>query len=200
MNEKFKNIILTLIQEKDSLKKSLGVLAVLTEALKPVGVKPILVGGRALEFYTLGGYATKDMDLVINGREQAKTVLATMGFLRRPGERHWYHEELDLALEIPDGTLAGSPDKLSIVEINGMEAFIIGIEDLIIDRLAAAKFWNSPADAQWAAKLLALHAREIDMNYLQNAAYKEQVEDILKKVIKHSKIYLDVDRFNPGES
>lgn len=78
----------TLKQEKDPLKKALGVLAVLTAALKPLGIKPILVGGRALEFYTLGGYATKDLDLIINGREQAKAVLAEMGFLRRPGERH----------------------------------------------------------------------------------------------------------------
>ena len=70
----------SLKQEKDQLKKALGVLAVLTAALKPLGIKPILVGGRALEFYTLGGYATKDMDLVINGREQARAVLARMGF------------------------------------------------------------------------------------------------------------------------
>ncbi|MEW8959180.1 MAG: UbiD family decarboxylase, partial [Moorella sp. (in: firmicutes)] len=157
----------SLKQEKDQLKKALGVLAVLTAALKPLGIKPILVGGRALEFYTLGGYATKDMDLVINGREQARAVLARMGFLHRPGERHWYHEELDLALEIPDEYLAGSLDKLTTVEINGLEVYIIGVEDLIIDRLAAAKFWKSPADARWAAKLLALHREEIDMEYLR---------------------------------
>ncbi|MGB9849686.1 MAG: hypothetical protein ACPLSY_07660 [Moorellaceae bacterium] len=57
-----------------------------------------MVGGRALEFYTLGGYATKDIDLVVNGREHAKRVLEEMGFLRRPGERHWYNEDLDLAI------------------------------------------------------------------------------------------------------
>ncbi|RJQ28502.1 MAG: UbiD family decarboxylase [Peptococcaceae bacterium] len=192
MDEVLIKKMLSLIPEKDPLKKALGTLAVLTEALKPIGVKPILVGGRALEFYTLGGYATKDIDLVINGREQAKAVLAAMGFLRRPGERHWYHEELDLAIEIPGEFLAGSKDKLSTVEINGMEAFIIGIEDLIIDRLAAAKFWKSRGDAQWAAKLLALHTREIDMEYLQNTAGKEQVEDVLKEVIRQSKVYLDL--------
>jgi predicted nucleotidyltransferase len=192
MDEALIKKMLSLIQEKDPLKKALGTLAVLTEALKPMGIKPILVGGRALEFYTLGGYATKDIDLVINGREQAKAVLAAIGFLRRPGERHWYHEELDLAIEIPGEFLAGSMEKLSTVEINGMEAFIIGIEDLIIDRLAAAKFWKSRGDVQWAAKLLALHTREIDMEYLQNTAGKEHVEDVLKEVIRQSKVYLDL--------
>ncbi len=53
MNEQLRKKLVSLADEKDSLKKSLGVLAVLTEALKPEGVKPVLVGERALEFYTL---------------------------------------------------------------------------------------------------------------------------------------------------
>jgi hypothetical protein len=61
-----------LSKEENLLKKSLKAVAILTELLKERGIKPILVGGRALEFYTLGGYATKDIDLVINGREYAK--------------------------------------------------------------------------------------------------------------------------------
>ncbi len=200
MNERLKEILGSLTREKDSLRKSLGVLAVLTEALNPQGIKPILVGGRALEFYTLGGYATKDMDLVVNGREQAKVVLEAMGFVRRPGERHWYHEKLDLAIEIPDEVLAGSSEKLTAVEINGMEAFIIGIEDLVIDRLAAAKFWKSEADAQWAAKLLALHAGEIDFEYLKEAARRQQVEDVLTKALRQSKTYIRLIAEGPRSS
>ena len=65
-----------------------------------------------------------------------------MGFQKNPGERHWYHEELDIALEIPGDYLAGSIEKLTVVEIGGMECYIIGVEDLIVDRLAAAKFWG----------------------------------------------------------
>ena len=191
MAEDLKKIILTLHREQDPLKKTLGFLAALTAALKHTGVKPILVGGRALEFYTFGGYATRDIDLVVNGREETKAVLTAMGFLHRPGERHWYHEELDLAVEIPDEHLAGSPEKITTVEINEWEVFIIGVEDLIIDRLAAAKFWKSPADSQWAAKLLALHAQEIDLKYLQEAARREKVADVLKEAIKQSKVYLD---------
>lgn len=191
MDEDLRKKILALAREKDPLRKTLGVLAVLTNELRPTGIKPILVGGRALEFYTLGGYATKDIDLVISGREEAKTILAAMGFLRRPGERHWYHEELDLAVEIPDEHLAGSLEKVTTVEIDGWEVLIIGVEDLIIDRLAAAKFWRSPADARWAAKLLALHAQEIDLKYLQKAAHQERVADVLIEAIKQSKVYLD---------
>ncbi len=86
-------------------------------------------------------------------------VLEEMGFARRFGERHWYHEDLDVAIEIPDEFLAGSMEKVAIVEVNGMETYVIGIEDLVVDRLAAAKFWKSRADAHWAAKLLVLQCR-----------------------------------------
>lgn len=195
MHKRFKKKLQPLVSEKDPLKKSLALLAVLTEALKPQEIKPILVGGRALEFYTLGGYATRDIDLVTNGRAQASAILEEMGFLKRPGERHWYHEELDLALEIPDDTLAGNVDKLTTLEIDGMECFIIGVEDLIVDRLSAAKFWKSSSDAQWAARLLALHIDEIDPNYLLQAAEKAQVEDFLEETWQQSQAFLSQQHY-----
>ncbi|WP_207637548.1 DUF6036 family nucleotidyltransferase [Desulfotruncus alcoholivorax] len=177
--------------EKDALKKSLLVLAILTEALKPEGIKPILVGGRALEFYTLGGYATKDIDIVLNGRQQAKAMLAEMGFQNRPGERHWYHEELDLAIEIPDDILAGSQEKVVTLEIDNLELYIIGIEDLVLDRLAAAKYWKSEADLLWAAKLLALHHDSVDWGYLEATGNSTQLGDVLDYAKKKSKAYLE---------
>jgi len=159
---------------------------VLTEALEPEGIRPILVGGVALEFYTLGGYATKDIDLVASSRKKLKTVLEKLGFTRRMGERHWYSTELDVAIEIPDEILAGSPEKLTVLEIDGKNVYIIGIEDLIIDRLSAAKFWQSPSDFEWAVKIIALHAEDIDFDYLKKAAKEHDVEDILKETLKES--------------
>lgn len=190
MGEQWKKKLQMLEGEKDPLTKTLFFLCILTEALKPDQIKPVLVGGRALEFYTLGGYATKDIDLVISGRERVAAVLAGMGFLKRPGERHWYHEGLDLALEIPDELLAGSMDRLTVLEIAGGECYIIGIEDLVVDRLAAAKYWQSLADGQWAAKLLALHVNDIDVDYLHRAAANAGVEDYLKEVWQQSQAYL----------
>lgn len=190
MDKRLLEKLQTIAGEKDPLKKSLTVLAILTEALRPDDIRPILVGGRALEFYTLGGYATKDMDLVINGRSRAIAVLEESGFLHRPGERHWYHEELDLALEIPGEYLAGSLEKVVLLEIEDLECYIIGIEDLIVDRLAAAKFWKSLSDGQWAAKLIALHHNDIDGTYLKEAATKAGVEDVLETAWRQGHKYL----------
>lgn len=190
MDEQLKRRLQLLKQVQDPLKKSLIFLGIFTETLKSEEIKPILVGGRALEFYTLGGYATKDIDLVLNGRAEADIVLKEMGFQKQPGERHWYHEELDLALEIPDDYLAGSKEKLTIIEIEGLECYVIGVEDLIVDRLAAAKFWGIEADVQWAAKILALNIDDVDADYLGSAAQKANVDDFLKKAWEQCQLYL----------
>lgn len=190
MGEQHKRRLQLLEQEKDPLKKSLLFLGIFTETLKSEGIQPILVGGRALEFYTLGGYATKDIDLVLNGRARADIVLREMGFQKQPGERHWYHEELDLALEIPGDYLAGSTEKLTVIEIEGLECYVIGVEDLIVDRLAAAKFWGIGADVQWAAKILALNIDDVDADYLGSAAQKADVADFLKKAWEQCQLYL----------
>lgn len=190
MDEQLKRRLQLLKREQDPLKKSLLFLGIFTYALKSEDIKPILVGGRALEFYTLGGYATKDIDLVLNGRAEADIVLKEMGFQKQPGERHWYHEELDLALEIPDDYLAGSKEKLTIIEIEGLECYVIGAEDLIVDRLTAAKFWAIEADVQWAAKILALNIDDVDADYLGSAAQKANVDDFLKKAWEQCQLYL----------
>ena len=52
--------------EPDPRRRRLIVLGLLTRQLAPHGIEPILVGGGALELYTAGGYATKDMDLALH--------------------------------------------------------------------------------------------------------------------------------------
>lgn len=190
MNEQLRKRFQLLKEEKDPLKKSLLFLGIFTKVLKSEDIRPILVGGRALEFYTLGGYATKDIDLVLNGRVQADIVLKEMGFQKQPGERHWYHEKLDLALEIPGDYLTGSIEKLTVIEIEGLECYVIGVEDLIVDRLAAAKFWGIEADVLWAAKILALNIDDVDADYLGSAAQKADVDDFLKKAWEQCQLYL----------
>jgi len=78
----------------DPLEGRLRFVAWLTRALAPHGVRPIVVGGHALEFYTLGGYATGDIDLVCADLEPVRQVLERAGF-RRIG-RHWYREDVDI--------------------------------------------------------------------------------------------------------
>jgi hypothetical protein len=159
--------------------------AVLTKELEVYGIRPILVGGAALEFYTLGSYLTLDVDLVIRGRDQAQKVLSAMGFTRGPGEKSWYSDDLELSVEIPDDTLAGSMDRLTIVDLNNnLTVYVIGIEDLIIDRLNAYKWWKSLSDGEWAVAIMVVHFDELDFEYLSLRSKEELIEDVLKEAKK----------------
>lgn len=161
-------------------KRRLYLVALLTEALKPYDIRPIVVGGAAVEFYTLGSYATLDVDLVSGGYERIDHILRGWGFTRRG--RYWENVELDIAVEVPDSELAGSYDRVTEVEIDGMSLYLIGVEDLIIDRLNAFVYWRSERDGEWAKQLMALHEERIDWGYLRERAEDEGVLEALDRL------------------
>lgn len=166
----------------EPFKRRLYVLGVITSALAPRGIVPIIVGGCAVEFYTLGSYATQDVDVVVSGRNEFDSVLRSLGFSKGSGQRHWYSEELDLAIEAPDDILAGSRERVITLEIESFAVHIIGLEDLILDRLRAYVFWRSLSDGEWAGRMIALHDSEIDWTYLTSQAARENLTDALERV------------------
>jgi len=161
------------------LVKKLQILALLTQRLEQHGVRPVLVGGTALELYTAGAYATADMDIVVADREVAIQALREMGF--EPHGRHWFHPQREVAIEIPDTDLAGDYARLLEVEIaDGEVVYCIGIEDLLVDRLNAAVHWQSSEDARWAKNLLRNHAMRLDWDYLWQRAREEGTAQVLE--------------------
>jgi hypothetical protein len=173
---------------KDPVEKLLHFMAVLNKELKKkdVSVKPIVVGGSAVLVYSLGGHLTQDIDVIISDRHRqlVKDVLSQFGFENTAGQRHWYHEELDLALEMPGDILAGSMDKAITVEVGDSEVYLIGIEDILIDRLCAAKHWKYDRDEAQAISLLSIYMNKIDWDYLVKRAKEEMVQDKLEEAKK----------------
>ncbi len=165
----------------EPFKRRLYVLGVITSKLadEPSGVLPILVGGGAVEFYSLGGYTTYDIDVVVGNRDRFGAVLTELGFSKCRGERHWYHVELNIAIEAPDSVLAGSMERVALVEVEGLQVHVIGIEDLIMDRLRACVYWRSESDCEWASRMMAIHQDSIDWNYLEKQANEEGLNDTL---------------------
>ena len=86
---------------------------------------------------------------------------------------------MDVAIEILDDVLAGSEEKITQVEIEGLNVYIIGVEDLIIDRVNAYDHWRSIDDGDWAKELMALYKHEIDWDYLVTSARTEEILDAL---------------------
>ncbi len=124
-----------------------------------------------------------DVDLVMSGRALAGEILASVGFQKGQGYRHGYHEDLGLPIEIPDDILAGAPERVVQIAVeDGFHVYVIGIEDLILDRLRAVVYWNSSADREWAFLLIKSQLEEIDFPYLESVAKKEPTAAITQLV------------------
>lgn len=161
----------------DPLERRLMFVGLLTRGVQALGWSPpVVVGGHAVEFYTAGGYTTVDIDLA-GASEPVAQVLAAWNFAREG--RHWFDVRLGLVVEVPASPLAPSElEHVVTLRIGGDRVMIIGVEDLIIDRLAACKHWGHRDSCEWAARLLAV-ADEVDEGYLERRCAEEDVEDVL---------------------
>ena len=152
--------------EPDPPRRRLIALGLLTRLLSVHEIEPILVGGGALELYTAGGYATKDMDLALPAAPEVDAAFAKLGFEKEG--RYWYHAKLDLLFEAPaPAGLPGEDAPRTEVEIDGLRVVIIGIEDLLIDRLRGWVHRNSDEDERWTRRLALLYPDRIGWDYVR---------------------------------
>jgi hypothetical protein len=180
--KKMKNKIEQIIASKeDGLYKKIAIMAIVTKAIKNLGVKPVIVGGQAVEFYTSGGYTTMDIDMICETSiSKIDSKLAPLGF-KREG-KYWTLVDFNIAIEVPSGPLAGKWDKVAEVEVDDeYTVYIIGIEDIIIDRLNRYKHWNVESDKEWIMGMLYINYQEIDWEYLLDRAKEERTEEELIK-------------------
>ncbi|MCK4717479.1 MAG: nucleotidyltransferase, partial [Thermoplasmata archaeon] len=129
-------------------QRTLYVMSVLTPILEERGITPVIVGGSAVEFYTRNWYATADIDLAVQKgkRKVLDEVFKEAGF-KRSG-RMWTREDLGLYIETPGDIYDIDLEKATKVETGDGYAYMIGVEELILDRLQAAQHWKSQADRE----------------------------------------------------
>lgn len=165
----------------DQLERRLMFVGMLSRAVRALKwPAPVIVGGNAVEFYTGGDYATVDIDLV-GASEPLAEVLGGWGFARQG--RHWVDAALGLVVEAPGAQL--SPDEqahVARVDIGDDVVLMIGIEDLIVDRLNAAEHWSDEESRMWAESLLKAAAAP-DIGYLRRRAAAEGVSEALKAAL-----------------
>lgn len=156
-----------LADEPDPARRRLVALGIVGDRLREDGLEPILVGGGAVEFYTAGGYTTKDIDLALPHGPKTDAAFADLGFIKEG--RYWYREDLDLLFEAPaPAGLPGETAPRTEVEIDGLKVVILGVEDLIIDRLRAWIHGTSEEDGRWARRLALLYSDRLDWDYLRD--------------------------------
>jgi hypothetical protein len=160
--------ILNLIKATASpLKKQLLTAALITGMLEQRGKSaPVVIGGAALSYYSREVYFTADLDLAYADREALDAVLAQLGFAREG--RYWVSRELGLAVESPAAALVGEEAPLERVEFEGgLYCRVLGLEDLVVDRLNACVHWKSKVDCEMAELLLGRYDAELDWAYLE---------------------------------
>ena len=176
--------ILKVVENTESpLKRQLLMVALITRLLEEKGKSPpIIIGGCALSYYSREVYFTSDIDLAYADREALNVVLTDIGFEKRG--RYWVSEELKMAIEAPTSTLAGEDSPVEIVEVGeGLQCRIIGIEDLIIDRMNAFKHWKSEIDGEMVELLIQKYGNELDWAYLgRKAALPEN--DVFSEILE----------------
>jgi hypothetical protein len=167
-------------QVEDPLVRRMLALAIITEGLSETRIRPIMVGGGAVAFYTLGGYTTQDIDVVMPAAPVVDRVMSDLGFEK--SGRHWVRTDIDIVIEAPASTLHGDMDHVVEVDVDGVHAYVVGVEDLIIDRLCAFVHWESEEDGRWALRLISIHGETLDWDYLRRRAAEEKVADALAEM------------------
>lgn len=137
---------------------------------------PVLVGGGAVELYTGGAYVTGDLDFVGLLTDAVTGELQDQGFRRRG--RHWVHPEAGIFIELPARTF----DRVVRVDSTAIGEAVVRVlspEDVLVDRLAAWKFWRSSLSGVNAYLIWKERGDEMDMAWLERSAKLETVEDAL---------------------
>ncbi len=163
-------------KEQNPLKRKMLLLGYITDRLEKRGKSIYLVGGQAVETYTAGQFTTGDIDITTTDREATEAILEQMGFKKE--SMIWLSEPLGIAVHIV-GDAPRKTEMTRSVEVGPYTVRIVGVEDLIVDRLAAAKFWRSQRDMEQAKVLLESHKDQINSEYLRRRAREENVEDVL---------------------
>jgi len=161
----------------DPVRRNIKIAALIAEALRDIDQDPVLVGGAAVEFYTRGGHSTADMDFVAPGGPKLVEVMSNLGFGKIG--KDFVDKTRKIYVEFP-GSFLGPTEKANTITIDGISLKVISVDDLIVDRLCAFKFWKSGLDGFNA--LLLLENGEFDSTRLSSRASEEDVADALKAV------------------
>lgn len=145
----------------------------------PEGREAVLVGGALVEFLTDGAYVTGDVD-VIGDADAILPLLAAAGFEREG--RVYFQKALGLVLDVAGDSLRRG-ETVTYMEFEGYRVPTVTLEDAIVDRLLAAKFWKSTTDWEQAVLLFNAHARTVDRAVLRGKARANEVGDFLRKLL-----------------
>lgn len=160
--------------EKKASLRGVKIASVIAEALRQINVDAILVGGSAVAFYTEGKYTTQDIDMIAPSGKDTEHIMKQIGFSRHG--KDYIHDDLDIYVEFPSDQLEPT-EQINIINVGNIKLKIISIEDMIVDRLCAFKYWKSEIDGVNALIMIELGIG--DQRRIEDRAREEDVLDAL---------------------
>jgi len=172
-----KSFISRLRKDPNQLRKKMLLLGYVTSQLEKKKQSIFLVGGQAVETYTAGQFPTGDIDVTTSDSATTQKVLKSLGF--EEIGMIWLNKPLGIAFHIVGYF---PPERSRTIRMGPYKARIVAVEELILDRLSAAKFWNILADYEKAKVLYDNFEKQIDKDYLREIAKKKKVDDLLLRI------------------
>lgn len=177
---------------EDETRRKAVFMALLGQELANAGVAlPVVVGGLAVELYTFGKYTSDDIDIKAD-RLHVFRILDKLGFEQQQPHT-WVSKELSIVVDWLGADFEQGrsiPDRILNLHTDSGPIMVLPIEDLILDRLAAAKHWKHKASFIWAKYLyeIAIHSENItiDMELLKKYAQEDDVLDLLEIIVKNT--------------
>lgn len=168
-----------LLEIEAPMERRLAFAALLSAAVEGEPA-PVVVGGHAVEVYSLGTYATQDIDLIVARKEPFEAQLADWGF-RRTG-RSWWRADLEIAVDLIAVDIDRRQGQITSLSVRGLKVGVLRVEEIIVDRLAACVHGRIADDCEWARQMLAVNMEDIDMDYLARRADEEGVTEALQSI------------------
>jgi hypothetical protein len=160
---------------RPEFEAALRLFARVSEAMKAAGfLAPVLVGGAAVEIYSLSAINTGDFDISTGAQDAFEEELQRHGFVRPSGvgmaTRGWIHPELKLGFEIVSSTLLDGMAERERIELLEFapdgEIAVLAIEDIIADRMGQFASGSANEMREQARRLFILH-NQADLDYME---------------------------------
>jgi hypothetical protein len=118
----------------DLTEQMMEVAAIVEEALAPLGIHPVVVGGLAVAYWLPGAYLTGDIDVVMPYTKRGNERLADLGFEQEG--RSWKLSGRQIFFEAPGSTLEPVTEGYEVVELaSGRRVRVQAAHEVLIVRM-----------------------------------------------------------------
>lgn len=155
----------------DEPSRKLAPIGVLTKALQPEGIIPIIYGGAAVEWYLCGSHEASDIDLYCTRPDLFKERLIELGFVSESSE-HFSHSLLPIDIHLILDEEAVIDERHRVNMIGGYPVHMITVCEAVFSYLH--KFIEGPTNLEpvFVADLLEKYSSDINLDELLERAKK----------------------------